>query len=98
MACWEASQDDLTHHLLDDTRAKVAIVSESVAAVRCEAAPRHLEQLVVIGEPGPGEHGYAESTGTAETELTAAVTTRDDVGFSLYTSGTGGRPRRSRRR
>jgi len=82
-------------YLLADTRAKVAVVSESVADAVRQARERvgHLEQLVVIGEPGPGEQSYAEISRTAGTELTAADTTRDDTGFWLYSSGTGGRPK-----
>ncbi len=88
--------------LLVDSRARVAVVSASVAEVVRQARGRapHLEHVVVVGEPGPGpgepgpgEHGWEDITRSAPDELTAADTTADDVGFWLYTSGTGGRPK-----
>jgi benzoate-CoA ligase len=82
-------------HLLDDTRAKVAIASGSAVEGLRQArlGARHLQQLVTLGEPGAGEQSYAEVTRSAGTELAVADTQRDDMGFWLYSSGSGGRPK-----
>ena len=82
-------------YFLNDSRAKVAVVSAPLAdafrAVRGEL--EHLRHLVVVGEPGPGELGYAEITAAAGAELPAAGTSRDDMCFWLYSSGTTGFPK-----
>ncbi|MDQ2729257.1 MAG: benzoate-CoA ligase family protein [Actinomycetota bacterium] len=83
-------------HLLNDSRAKVAVVSDSVARTlhESEAQPRHLRHLVVAGEPaGDDDLSLGEITRAAEASLQPAETTRDDVGFWLYSSGAGGRPK-----
>jgi benzoate-CoA ligase len=81
--------------LLHDSRAKVAVVSPSAAdafrAIRREMVT--LRHLVTIGEPGPGELAFGEITRAAGDELASAATTRDDVGFWLYSAGTTGRPK-----
>jgi benzoate-CoA ligase family protein len=82
-------------YLLEDSRAKIAVVSEPLAdafrrARRQTSYPRH---LVVIGEAGPGELSLAEITQTAAADLSPANTTRDDVGFWLYSSGATGQPK-----
>ena len=82
-------------HFLEDSRAKVAVVSAPLAdalrQVRGEL--RHLRHLVVIGEPQPGELGYAEVTAAAGDRLDPADTSRDDMCFWLYSSGTTGFPK-----
>ena len=81
--------------LLRDSRAKIAIVSPSVANSFREIRPDvpTLRHLVVAGEPGPGELGLGEITRAAGEELSPAATTRDDMCFWLYSSGTTGRPK-----
>jgi benzoate-CoA ligase len=81
--------------LLRDSRAKVAIVSPSVASALREVRGEvpTLRQLVIAGEPGPGELGLGEITRAAGEELSPAPTTRDDMCFWLYSSGTTGRPK-----
>lgn len=81
--------------LLNDSRAKVAVVSDPVART-LRGLPRkahHLRHVVVVGEPADDELGFAEITRAADRSLETADTTRDDVCFWLYTSGTGGRPK-----
>ena len=82
-------------HVLNDSRAKVAVVSEAVArtlrASRRHA--RHLRHLVVVGEPGDGELSLGEVSRAADRSLEPADTSREDVCFWLYTSGTDGRPK-----
>jgi benzoate-CoA ligase family protein len=82
-------------YFLNDSRARVAVVSAPLAdafrEVRGEL--RHLRHLVVVGEAGPGELAYAEITGAADGELEVADTSRDDMCFWLYSSGTTGFPK-----
>jgi benzoate-CoA ligase family protein len=82
-------------YFLNDSRAKVAVVSAPLAdafrEVRGEL--RHLRHLVVVGEAEPGELSYAEVTMEASAELPVADTSRDDMCFWLYSSGTTGLPK-----
>lgn len=82
-------------YLLNDSRAKIAVVSEPVAdafrEVRHQASS--LRHLVVIGETAPGELGFEEITRAAVEELSPADTTRDDSCFWLYSSSSTGRPK-----
>jgi benzoate-CoA ligase len=82
-------------YFLDDSRAKVAVVSAPLAdAIRqVRGQLRYLRHLVVVGEAGPGELAYADVTGAAADELDPADTTRDDMCFWLYSSGTTGFPK-----
>jgi benzoate-CoA ligase family protein len=82
-------------HFLNDSRAKVAIVSAPLADAFREMRGelRHLRHLVVVGEPAAGELGYAEVTGPANDQLDPADTSRDDMCFWLYSSGTTGFPK-----
>jgi benzoate-CoA ligase family protein len=82
-------------YFLNDSRARVAVVSQPLAdhfrQIRSEL--EWLEHLVVVGEPGPGELSYGEITGAAGEELSPANTSRDDMCFWLYSSGTTGFPK-----
>jgi benzoate-CoA ligase family protein len=82
-------------YLLHDCRAKIAVVGEHVAeafrTIRHQSS--YLRHLVVIGAPASGELGFEEITRDAERELSPADTTRDDVCFWLYSSGTTGQPK-----
>jgi len=82
-------------YFLNDSRARVAVVSAPLAdAIRqVRGDLRHLRHLVVVGEAGPDEVSYAEVTGAADDELDPADTSRDDMCFWLYSSGTTGFPK-----
>jgi benzoate-CoA ligase family protein len=82
-------------HCLRDSRAKVAVVSASLvdAFREVHGGLPSLRHLVVIGDAGPGELGYAEVTAAAGRDLEAADTSRDDMCFWLYSSGTTGPPK-----
>ena len=81
-------------YLLNDSRAKVAVVSAPLApAFREVGKLRHLRHLVVIGDPQPGELSFAEMTAGASNMLDPADTCRDDMCFWLYSSGTTGFPK-----
>lgn len=81
--------------LLADSRAKVAVVSEPVAALLREAGvlPKPAPRLIVTGRAGPDEFSFEALTEAADPEMSPADTRPDDVGFWLYSSGTTGPPK-----
>lgn len=90
----ELSPDEYAY-LLNDSRAKIAVVSESVAdafrKIRQQAS--YLRHLVVIGEAAPDELSFEEITRDAGDGLSPANTTGDDSCFWLYSSSSTGRPK-----
>jgi benzoate-CoA ligase family protein len=81
-------------YLLNDSRAKVAVVSAPLAgAFRQVGKPRHLRHLVVMGDAQPGELSFAQMTDAASDKLDPSDTSRDDMCFWLYSSGTTGFPK-----
>jgi len=82
-------------YILRDSRAEVAIVSETLAPALAEArlqAPA-LRHIVVAGRASAGELSYDDLVSAESTDLAPAETTKDDVAFWLYTSGTTGTPK-----
>src|SRR5437660_786265 len=83
-------------YILRDGRAEVAIVSGALAPALAEARPRApaLKHIVVAGRAsGGGELAYDDLVSAESSELAPAETTKDDVAFWLYTSGTTGTPK-----
>ncbi len=81
-------------YLLNDSRAKVAVISEPLLA---EAAPAlgaaaHLEHVLVAGAAGP-HLAWEDRVAKASATLEAAATSRDDAAFWLYSSGSTGSPK-----
>jgi benzoate-CoA ligase len=86
-------------YLLDDTRARVVVVSDSLAPLILEI-PRErlefLEEILVVGRAGSAREGtvsfedFLESHGD---RLDAAPTCGDDAAFWLYSSGSTGFPK-----
>ena len=82
-------------YYLEYTRARVAVISESLLETFAEAAAdaRHLRGVLVVGK----EHGrffsFEEMTKAMPDTLTPAETTRDDVAIWLFTSGSTGHPK-----
>ena len=82
-------------YFLDDSRARVAVVSAPLLA---EAIPAlqgssHLRHVLVAGG-APGSHlSFEDRVARAIPALEAAPTSRDDVAFWLYSSGSTGRPK-----
>ena len=82
-----------SHHyeyLLNDSRARVLIVSESLLD---EIEPikdqlRHLQQIIVVGGSGNGHISYRELIEAASPELAPEMMSKDDACFWLYSSGT----------
>ena len=84
-------------YLLNNSRARVAIVSESLLSL-IDAIPRnelrYLETIVVVGrEARTGTLSFDDLTRDRSAELTAAPTSKDDAAFWLYSSGSTGQPK-----
>src|SRR5579863_5319417 len=83
-------------YLLNNSRARVAIVSESLLAL-IDAIPRnelrYLETIVVAGESRTGTLSFDDLTLNSPSELTAEPTNKDDAAFWLYSSGSTGQPK-----
>ncbi len=82
-------------YILKDSRAAVAIVSAPLAAAVEEVRPQLpcLKHVVVAGGAAAGQVAYEELVAPERAELEPAATTKDDVAFWLYTSGTTGTPK-----
>ncbi len=85
-------------YILNDSRARVAIVSESLLP-QLQAIPRqnltHLREIVVVGAPDHArDHSRLRNLmEAASIDLTAVSTSKDDPAFWLYSSGSTGVPK-----
>jgi len=83
-------------YLLNDTRARVAIVSESLLHL-IQQIPRgkmeFLQFIIVVGKGSQGALSFSELLGSHGADLVAASTCRDDAAFWLYSSGSTGLPK-----
>ena len=81
--------------ILRDSRARVAVVEETVAPRILEVADRlpFLRAVVVAGRSPAGAHRLADLMDRASPSLAAAGTVREDVMYWGYTSGSTGRPK-----
>jgi benzoate-CoA ligase len=84
-------------YLLNDSRARVAIVSEALLPL-LKAIPRQdtrfLETVLVVGtESWPRTLDFADTLSRSSSTLEAAPTSKDDAAFWLYSSGSTGRPK-----
>ncbi|HYK83594.1 MAG TPA: benzoate-CoA ligase family protein [Gemmatimonadales bacterium] len=82
-------------YMLNDSRAGVAIVGAEFAAAIEALRPRlpFLRHLVVTGRPSPGQLAWDALLARQPADLEPASTSKDDVAFWLYTSGTTGAPK-----
>ena len=80
-------------YVLNDCRARVAIVSESLLS-QLQMIPRdrlrHLRQVVVVGERSAPHSTLRELMNSASPDLEAENTSKDDAAFWLYSSGSTG--------
>lgn len=82
-------------YYLNDSQAKTLIVDQRMATnirkVRSELL--YLKHFIVCGEAEVGELDYDSLVTSASADLTAAPTTKDDMAFWMYSSGTTGKPK-----
>lgn len=84
-------------YLLNDSRARIAIVSEGLMPL-IKAIPRKhlrfLETILVVGsESWPGTLNFDDALSESSAVLDAMATSKDDAAFWLYSSGSTGRPK-----
>src|SRR6266446_2162670 len=84
-------------YLLNNSRARVAIVSDSLVA-SIEAIPRqqlrYLETIIVVGgESRSGTLSFEKLVCESSSVLLAEATGKDDAAFWLYSSGSTGQPK-----
>ena len=81
-------------YLLEDSRARVLVVSRELLPAIEPILPdlHYLRHVIVIGE-ADGHRSYAGLLGQGPDTLETARTSKDDVAFWLYTSGTTGMSR-----
>ncbi|MFZ5509401.1 MAG: benzoate-CoA ligase family protein [Pseudomonadota bacterium] len=86
--------DDFAY-MLDDSRARLLVVSQALLPVFAPilAGRPHLRRVIVSGDEGQGHPLLSELLAQASAEHRSAPTTRDDVAFWLYTSGSTGAPK-----
>jgi benzoate-CoA ligase len=84
-------------YLLNDSRARVVVVSEALLP-QLQAIPRarlpYLRDVVVVGTSAPpGTRSFDELLKAGSPELEAEPTSKDDTAFWLYSSGSTGFPK-----
>lgn len=82
-------------YMLQDSRAKVLVVHETLwePLRTIRDLFRHLRQIVVVGRAGEGLTSYDQLVRAQSTICVAADTSKDDVAFWLYSSGSTGFPK-----
>jgi len=83
-------------YMLNDSRARVVIVSEALLP-QVQAIPRerlrYLRDIIVVGSAPAGAHSFADLVAKASPALEAEPTNPDDAAFWLYSSGSTGFPK-----
>ncbi len=82
-------------YFLDDSRAPVAVVSQPLLPEVGKAldGAKGLRQAVVVGEPTEPHLAYEDWIAAASPVLAAEDTSKDDMAFWLYSSGSTGFPK-----
>lgn len=82
-------------YYLDYTRARVAVISESMLGAFEEAAEdaRHLRHVIVVGREHGNFSSFEQLTSVMPDHVTPADTHRDDTAIWLFTSGSTGHPK-----
>jgi benzoate-CoA ligase family protein len=83
-------------YLLNDTRARVVLVSEALLP-QVQSIPRerlrYLREIVVVGAPNQQHPCLSQLMDASSEELEAEPTSKDDAAFWLYSSGSTGAPK-----
>ena len=83
-------------YLLNDTRARVVLVSETLLSQLQSIGRerlRYLREIVVVGERNQEHPCLGQLLEAASPELRAEATSKDDAAFWLYSSGSTGPPK-----
>ena len=90
---WMAAKD--YQYLINDSRARAIVIHESVLPEieKIWDHTRFLKQVIVIGKPRGKALSYDTLINKASDKLQAEATSRDDVCFWGYTSGSTGAPK-----
>jgi benzoate-CoA ligase len=89
-------------YYLDYTRARVAVITESLvdAFIECSKSSRYLKSVLVVGERDVASasarvafRSFDRVAGSMPDECERADTTRDDIAIWLFTSGSTGKPK-----
>ncbi|HEV3316313.1 MAG TPA: benzoate-CoA ligase family protein [Candidatus Angelobacter sp.] len=83
-------------YILNDCRARIAIVSEALYP-QIQAIPKenlhYLQKIVIVGEAPQGTEALQPLLDATSGELQAEATNKDDAAFWLYSSGSTGFPK-----
>jgi benzoate-CoA ligase len=82
-------------YYLEYTRARVAVIHESLLATFAEAAQqaRYLRRVLVVGDERGDFSSFDETISSMPEECAQADTHRDDIAIWLFTSGSTGHPK-----
>ena len=83
-------------YLLNNSRARVAIVSDSLLPLIQQIRRgelRYLESMIVVGQVPAGMVSFDELASKSSCDLSPAPTGKDDAAFWLYSSGSTGPPK-----
>ncbi|HEX8772017.1 MAG TPA: benzoate-CoA ligase family protein [Pyrinomonadaceae bacterium] len=86
--------DDYRYYL-EYTRARVAVIHESLVATFAQAAAGtpHLRRVLVVGDERGDFLSFEQAVSSMTDECEAADTHRDDIAIWLFTSGSTGHPK-----
>lgn len=82
-------------YIFNDTRARVLVVSAELLpqVEQIKRDLKYLKEIIVVGEEKVDYHAFNNLITGASPTLTAAETSKDDVAFWLYSSGSTGAPK-----
>ena len=82
-------------YFLNDGRGKALVTNSDLAPNFVQIADelRYLRHFIVVGDAGPGQRNFYDFIKDASDSLEVAKTSKDDMAFWLYSSGTTGQPK-----
>jgi benzoate-CoA ligase family protein len=82
-------------YYLNDSRAKVFVTTREIAGkiTKIQGNLRNLKHFIVLDNPEPGQLNFKELIKDASDSMEIVPTSKDDMCFWLYSSGTTGKPK-----